>query len=95
MGEWTDPVPISGIDGQPGEDGVDIEFIYQLTKTEEEKPDKPESVQEDDAVPEDEVDQIILYLLVRNINLNGFVYVRKIMVFDQNGQNHFMSQMGS
>lgn len=51
---WTDPVPISGIDGQPGEDGVDIEFIYQLTEKEEDKPDKPESVQEDDAVPEDE-----------------------------------------
>lgn len=54
VGEWSDPVPISGIDGQPGEDGVDIEFIYQLTKTEEDKPDKPISVQEDDAVPEDE-----------------------------------------
>jgi hypothetical protein len=52
VGEWSDPVPISGIDGQPGKDGVDIEFIYQLTKTEEEKPVKPESVQEDDAVPE-------------------------------------------
>ena len=53
VGEWSDPVPISGIDGQPGEDGVDIEFIYKLTKTED-APDKPESVQEDDAVPEDE-----------------------------------------
>lgn len=52
VGEWSDPVPISGIDGQPGEDGVDIEFIYQLTKIEAEKPDKPIGAQADDDIPE-------------------------------------------
>ena len=40
------------------------------------------------------VDQIMLYLLVRNINLNGFVYVRKIVVFDPNGQNQFYEPDG-
>lgn len=34
--------------------------------------------------PRTRVDQIILHLLVRNGNLNGFAYVRKRMVFDQN-----------
>lgn len=46
VGAWSDPIPISGINGKNGEDGTDIEFIYKLT-TEYVAPALPESIQDD------------------------------------------------
>ena len=39
VGTWSDPIPISGINGEAGEDGTDIEFIYKLTTEYEESED--------------------------------------------------------
>ena len=74
------------------EDGVDIEFIYQLTKTEEEKPDKPESVQADDDIPEGWSDNPLS--ISEEYQFDGLPYVWKIMVFDQNGQNQLYEPDG-
>lgn len=52
VGEWSDPIKISGEDGRDGVDGVNIEFIYKLTKTDYEPPTKPtESPNVTDHVP--------------------------------------------
>lgn len=51
IGQWSDPVRISGIDGEPGKDGSSIEFIYCRT-TDNTPPTKPASVNEDDYVPQ-------------------------------------------
>ena len=49
---WSEPFRISGPAGSQGKDGSVFEYIYKLSKTQNEKPSKPESVQEDDYVPE-------------------------------------------
>ena len=49
---WSKPIMISGEDGANGVDGVAAEFIYKLTKTSLDVPEKPESVNETEYVPE-------------------------------------------
>ena len=49
---WSKPIMISGEDGANGVDGVAAEFIYKLTKTSLDIPEKPESVNETEHVPE-------------------------------------------
>lgn len=39
--EWTEPIRISGKDGEAGADGDNIEFIYFLTDSDENKPECP------------------------------------------------------
>ena len=41
IGQWSDPIRITGEDGRDGVDGVNIEFIYKLTKNDYEAPTKP------------------------------------------------------
>lgn len=48
---WTSPVKITGEDGQPGTDGISMEFIYMLTRSEDEQPPLPENENVDDYVP--------------------------------------------
>lgn len=42
VGQWSDPIRITAEDGRNGADGVNLEFIYKLTKTDYEPPTKPE-----------------------------------------------------
>ena len=49
-GEWTDPIRITGENGQSGEDGTKVEFIYKRT-TSSTAPSKPSTSQTDDYVP--------------------------------------------
>lgn len=42
IGQWSDPIRITAEDGRNGADGVNLEFIYKLTKTDYEPPTKPE-----------------------------------------------------
>lgn len=51
IGTWSDPIRMSGIDGEPGKDGQTIEFIYQRT-TNNTVPPRPASVNEDDYIPQ-------------------------------------------
>ena len=51
IGEWSDPICLSGEDGEPGKDGNSIEFIFQRTETSN-VPETPESVNQDDYVPD-------------------------------------------
>lgn len=39
--EWSEPIRISGKDGEAGADGDNIEFIYFLTDSDEKKPERP------------------------------------------------------
>lgn len=50
LSNWTEPVRISGENGQDGLDGKSIEFIFTRTTTQV-TPDTPVSVNEDDYVP--------------------------------------------
>lgn len=47
-GNWSTPIRISGENGEPGVDGVNIQFIYKLTANEEIKPDPPIGYPKDD-----------------------------------------------
>lgn len=49
---WSKPICISGANGKDGVDGVNLEFIYKLTKTDFDVPEKPESVNQTESVPE-------------------------------------------
>lgn len=51
VGEWSTPIRISGLNGEPGADGTDIEFIYKRTRDNTD-PSQPDSLQEDDYVPD-------------------------------------------
>lgn len=55
-GVWSAPQRITGASGLDGVDGVNIEFIYRLTKTLE-NPGKPDSQNINDYVPTDWTDQ--------------------------------------
>ena len=50
--KWSEPIMISGEDGNNGTDGVNVEFIYKLTKTDYVVPDKPESANQTEAIPD-------------------------------------------
>lgn len=50
--KWSDPIMISGEDGTNGTDGVATEFIYKLTETALVEPNKPESVNETEHIPD-------------------------------------------
>lgn len=54
--DWSEPIRISGANGENGKDGTTIEFIYKLTKNDFETPTKPDNKNEDDYVPEDWTD---------------------------------------
>lgn len=49
FGKWSTPIRITGLNGENGADGTDIEFIY-LRNTGD-TPSKPDSVNKDDYVP--------------------------------------------
>lgn len=49
---WSEPIRITGADGKPGVDGKSIEFIYTRTETNYTTPTTPDSVQENDNIPE-------------------------------------------
>lgn len=49
---WSKPIMITGEDGTNGSDGVSTEFIYKATKTSLDVPEKPESVNETDYIPD-------------------------------------------
>ena len=51
---WSQPIMITGEDGNNGSDGVSTEFIYKVTKTALDVPEKPKSINETDYVPTDE-----------------------------------------
>ena len=51
IGQWSDPIRMSGIDGEPGKDGASIEFIYKRTVNDQ-SPARPESINQDDYVPD-------------------------------------------
>lgn len=51
IGQWSDPIRLSGIDGEPGKDGASIEFIYRRTVNDQ-APARPESINQDDYVPD-------------------------------------------
>lgn len=50
--KWSDPIMISGEDGANGTDGVATEFIYKLTEIALVEPNKPESVNETEHIPD-------------------------------------------
>lgn len=50
VGSWSTPVRISGLNGEDGADGTDVEFIYKQT-TISTSPAKPGTSQADDYVP--------------------------------------------
>lgn len=49
---WSEPMKITGPQGAPGEDGDSYEYIYKLTTDITPEPEKPESLNQDDYVPE-------------------------------------------
>lgn len=49
---WSEPMKITGPQGAPGEDGDSYEYIYKLTTDVTPEPEKPESLNQDDYVPE-------------------------------------------
>lgn len=56
IGQWSDPIRMSGADGEPGKDGASIEFIYRRTVNDQ-APARPESINQDDYVPDGWYDQ--------------------------------------
>lgn len=50
--DWSDPIRITGDKGESGADGAIIEFIYKLTLNSLQTPTKPNSINEDDYIPE-------------------------------------------
>lgn len=50
VGTWSTPIRISGLNGEDGVDGTDVEFIYTRTATET-RPSTPGTSQVDDYVP--------------------------------------------
>lgn len=56
IGQWSDPIRMSGADGEPGKDGASIEFIYKRTVNDQ-TPARPESINQDDYVPDGWYDQ--------------------------------------
>lgn len=51
-GDWSDPIRLSGQDGEPGKDGATLEFIYKVTKTDLVPPTKPDSQNKNKYVPD-------------------------------------------
>lgn len=49
---WSEPIMISGEDGNNGTDGVNVEFIFKLTKNDFVVPSRPESINQTEAIPE-------------------------------------------
>lgn len=49
---WSEPIQITGDKGENGQDGISIEFIYKLTKNNLDVPSKPDSINQDDYVPD-------------------------------------------
>ena len=51
VGEWSDPICLSGADGEPGKDGTTIEFIFIRT-TDNITPSTPQSINQSGYVPD-------------------------------------------
>jgi hypothetical protein len=47
-GTWTDPIRITGANGEDGEDGIDIEFVYTRREDVWTNPTPPPTTQTDD-----------------------------------------------
>ena len=77
VGEWSDPICLSGADGEPGKDGTTIEFIFIRT-TDNITPSTPQSIDQSGYIPDgwfdhpQGVDQVNQYEWVSSRNfVNG------------------------